>query len=150
METVMFSTTIQPRFGDIDCLGHVNNATLALWFETARNPLFRIFVPDLNFKMASLPLIMAHTDYDFVDELFFQHEVEIRTWISHIGNKSFTVYHQAWQKGRLCVKGSAVVVHYDFATKQSTPLPADKKVRLKEHLISAQKTPRPPKKKEGA
>ena len=144
----MFSTIIQPRFGDIDCLGHVNNATLALWFETARNPLFRIFVPDLNFKIETFPLIIAHTDYDFVGELFFQHEVEIRTCISHIGTKSFTAYHQAWQNGRLCVTGSAVVVHYDFNIKQSTPLPADKKKRLKEHLVAAQKSPRPDKKQE--
>jgi len=143
---IMFSTSIQPRFGDSDFLGHVNNTTLALWFETARNPILRIFVPDLNFKIETFPLIIAHTDYDFVEQLFFQHEVEIRSWISHLGNKSFTVYHQAWQNGRLCVKGSAVVVHYDFNTKQSTPLPADKKKRLKEHLISAQKSPRPAKK----
>ena len=145
----MFTTVIQPRFGDTDCLGHVNNTALALWFETARTSLLRIFVPDLNFKMETFPLIIAHTDYDFVGELFFQHEVEIRTWISHIGNKSFTVYHQAWQNGQLCVKGSAVVVHYDFVTKQSTPLPADKKKRLKEHLVGTEKSSRSKKKGAG-
>ena len=137
----MFSTIVQPRFGDIDCLGHVNNTTLALWFETARNPLFKIFVPDLNLKVETFPLIIAYTDYDFVEQLFFQHEVEIRTWISNIGTKSFTVYHQAWQKGRLCVKGTAVVVHYDFNKKQTTPVPADKKKRLKEHLLSPENSP---------
>jgi len=145
----MFNTIIQPRFGDTDCLGHVNNTAPALWFETARTPLLRIFVPDLDFKIEAFPLIMAHTEYDFLNELFFQHEVEIRTWISHIGNKSFTVHHQAWQNGRLCVEGSAVVVHYDFSTKQSTPLPEDKKKHLKEHLISAQKNPRSHKKGSG-
>ena len=130
----MFSIVIQPRFGDVDRLGHINNTVLALWFETARNPLFKIFVPDLNFKLETFPLIMAHSDYDFVDELFFEYEVEIRTWISRIGNKSFTVYHEAWQGGRLCVKGSVVVVHYDFMAKQSTPLPEDKKALLMEHF----------------
>ena len=136
----MFNTTIQPRSGDSDFLGHVNNAALALWFETARNPLFRIFVPDLNFKAETFPFIIAYTDYDFVDEISFQYEVEVRTWISHIGNKSFTVYHQAWQKERLCVKGTAVAVHYDFETKRSTPLPPDKKKRLKEHLVVTKKS----------
>ena len=131
----MFSTIIQPRFGDTDCLGHINNTVLALWFETARNPLFKIFVPDLNFKLETFPLIMAHSEYDFLDELFFQYEVEVRTWISRIGNKSFTVYHEAWQGGRLCVKGSVAAVHYDFMTKQSTPLPEDKKKLLMEHFL---------------
>lgn len=139
----MFTTIIQPRFGDTDALGHINNAALALWFETARNPFIRIFVPDLNIKMETFPLIMAHTDYDFVDELFFQHEVEIRSWIIHIGSKSFTMYHEAWQKGRLCVKGSAVIVHYDFKTRQSTLLPEDKKKILQEHLVRDQENPGP-------
>ena len=135
----MFTTTIQPRFGDVDGLGHINNTVLSFWFETARNPLFRIFVPDMTIKIENFPLIMAHTDYDFVDELFFQHEVEIRTWVTRVGNKSFTVYHEAWQKERLCVKGSAVLVHFDFNAKQSTPIPEDKKKRLKEHLFHAAK-----------
>jgi len=126
----------------MDFLGHINNATLALWFETARNPFLRIFVPDLNIKMETFPLIMAHTDYDFMEPLSFQPEVEIRSWIIHIGKRSFTVYHEAWQKGHLCVKGSAVMIHYDFITKQSVPLPDDKKKILATHLIGPQKAPK--------
>ena len=145
----MFTTIIQPKSGDTDRLGHINNAALALWFETARNPIIRIFVPDLNFTMEAFPFIVAHTDFNFTDQLLVQHEIEVRTWVSHIGSKSFTVHHQVWQKERLCATGSAVIVHYDFNTKQSTPLPADKKKRLKEHLISGgKKSPRPAKKPE--
>jgi acyl-CoA thioester hydrolase len=131
----MFSVTVSPRFGDVDGLGHINNTVLAAWFELGRNPLFRIFEPNLNLSFDTWPLIMAHTDFDFLDELFYQYDVEIRTWVSRIGTKSFTLHHEAWQEGRLCVKGNAVVVHYDFRAKQSTPLPEDKKRRLAEHLI---------------
>ena len=129
----MFSVIIQPRFGDMDILGHINNTVLAQWFEASRNPLYRIFSPDLIID-ENFHLILAHTDYDFLDELFFQQEVEIRNWVSRIGNKSFTVYHEAWQDGRFCVKGSAVVVYFDFVTKQSIPLPEDKKRLLESHL----------------
>jgi acyl-CoA thioester hydrolase len=130
----MFSIIIHPRFGDADILGHINNTVLAQWFETARNPFFEIFVPDLKIEKETFSLIMAHTDYDFLHELFFQKEVDIRTWISRIGTKSFTVYHEAWQDGQLCAKGNAVVVHYDFVKRQSTPLPDEKKKLLEEHL----------------
>ena len=133
----MFTTIVSPRFGDMDGLGHINNTVPAAWFELGRNPLFRLFEPNLNLSHKTWPLIMAHTDYDFVDELFFQFDVEIRTSISRIGTKSFTVYHEAWQEGRLCVKGSAVVVHYNFIAKQSTPIPEEKKQLLSEHLIKA-------------
>jgi len=46
------------------------------------------------------------------------------------------VYHEAWQQGRLCVKGNAVLVHYDFNAEQATPLPEDKKKWLAEHLLA--------------
>ena len=129
----MFTYTLQPRFGDVDLLGHINNTVPAFWFETARNEIFKIFKPDLIIDK-DFPLIMAHTEYDFVAELFFQYHVEVRTWISRVGNKSFTVYHEAWQQGRLCVKGAAVIVNYNFKTKQSVPLPEDKKKILLEHF----------------
>ncbi|GHU25190.1 thioesterase [Spirochaetia bacterium] len=131
----MWTITVSPRFGDVDGLGHINNTVIAVWFELGRNHLFRIFEPHLNLSYDTWPLIMAHTDYDFVGELFFEYDVEIRTWISRIGTKSFTCWHEAWQDGRLCAKGSAVVVHYDFKNKQTTPIPEDKKNKLSEHLL---------------
>jgi len=133
--TIMFVTTVNPRFGDMDVLGHINNAVPVVWFELARNPLLRVFDPALAFRRETFPLIIAHTDYDYVGQLYFQYEVEIKTWISRIGTKSFTVYHEAWQQGRLCVKGNAVLVHYDFNTEQATPLPEDKKKWLAEHIL---------------
>jgi acyl-CoA thioester hydrolase len=130
----MFITKVSPRFGDVDGLGHINNTVIPVWFEMGRNPIFRIFSPELDLSLETWPLIMAHTDFDFVGELFFRYEVEIRTSVSRIGSKSFTLRHEAWQEGRLCVTGSAVVVHFDFKRKQTTPIPEDKKRLLAEHL----------------
>jgi acyl-CoA thioester hydrolase len=132
----MFSTKISPRFGDIDGLGHINNVVMAEWFELGRNPLFRIFTPSLSLSHKDWFLIMARTEYDFLDQIFFAFEVEIRTFIERIGTKSFTIGHEAWQEGRLCAKGKAVIVHYDFLRGQSTPIPEDKRRLLEEHLQS--------------
>ena len=130
----MFITKMTPRFGDTDALGHINNVVIAAWFEQARNAIFRVFDPELRIDKKIFPLIMAHADYDFVDQLFFKYDVEIRTWIARLGTKSITVYHEAWQEGRLCSKGNAVIVHYDFNIEKSTPIPEDKKRLLAEHL----------------
>jgi acyl-CoA thioester hydrolase len=130
----MFKTTVAPRFGDMDALGHINNTVPAVWFEIARNPIISIFDPTLELKRETFPLMIVHTDYDYVDQLYFQHPVEIRTSITRIGTKAFTAYHEAWQEGRLCVKGSAVMVHYDFNIEQTTPIPEDKRKLLEEHL----------------
>jgi acyl-CoA thioester hydrolase len=132
----LFTITVTPRFGDADGLGHINNVVLAIWFELARNSLFDIFVPYTKIPAReNFPLILAHTDYDYLDQMYLRAEVEIKTWVERIGNKSFTVYHEAWQAGRLCAKGRAVIVYYDFASEQSAPLPDDKRQSLSEHLL---------------
>jgi acyl-CoA thioester hydrolase len=136
----MFTITVTPRFGDMDIFGHVNNTVPVLWFELARNPLFKIFDSQLKLSRETFPLIMAHTDYDYLDQIYFQYEVEIRTWISRIGNKSFTMYHEAWQEGRLCVKCNAVIVYYDYKAEAATPIPDDKKKLLEEHLMTYNST----------
>jgi acyl-CoA thioester hydrolase len=130
----MFSITVTPRFGDIDILGHVNNTVPPVWFELARTRIMKIFDPSLTLTRETFPLILVHTDFDFTGQLYIQPEIEIKTWISKIGTKSFTISHEAWQKDRLGVKGNAVIVCYDFNSEQSIPIPQDKRKLLKEHL----------------
>jgi acyl-CoA thioester hydrolase len=125
-----------PRFGDADSLGHINNVVLTIWFELARNSLFDIFVPYAEIPAReNFPIILAHTDYDYLDQMYLRTEVEIKTWVEKIGNKSFTIYHEAWQAGRFCAKGRAVIVYYDFISEQSAPIPDDKRQSLSEHLL---------------
>jgi acyl-CoA thioester hydrolase len=62
--------------------------------------------------------------------------VEIKTWVSHIGKKSFSLKHEAWQEGRLCVKGGVVLVYYNFITKKTEPIPDDIRNRLEQHLTT--------------
>ena len=134
----MFTITVLPRFGDLDALGHINNTVPSIWFETGRTQILKIFDPELTIDKKNFPLIMAHIDFDFLDQLFIKSEIEIRTWISRIGTKSFTVSHEAWQDGRRCVKGNAVVVHFDFNTQQTTAIPEEKRRFLMEHYIPAE------------
>ncbi len=124
----MYSQQIQPRFNDTDALGHINNTVLAVWFEGARDPLFRVFTPDLN--PTDWRLILAKFSVEFHAELFYGQPVEIRTWVSRVGNSSFDVSQQAWQQDKLCASGVAVLVHYDFAGNTSLPLSADQQSRL--------------------
>jgi acyl-CoA thioester hydrolase len=134
----MFKTTVTPRFGDIDGLQHANNIAIAIWFEQARNPIFRIFTPDLKLDYNSWKLIMARAEYDYVGEMFYGEDVEIHTYITRIGNSSFTIGQEAWQNGKIGAKGQTVIVHYDFIEKKSKPITAPIKELLREHLIEAE------------
>lgn len=128
----MFSTRVSPRFYETDAFGHVNNTVVTGWFETAREPIFRIFTPEMDIK--ALTLILARIEVDFVAQIHYGHEVELRTGIEKIGTKSFTVWHEAWQQGVLAARGRAVQVYFDFATQQSGPLPEQQRAALAQHL----------------
>ncbi|MDR0901076.1 MAG: acyl-CoA thioesterase [Methanobrevibacter sp.] len=131
----MFKIKVTPRFGHIDGLRHVNNTVVADWFEIGRNEIFRFFTPDLDLSYEKWKLIMVRTEFDFVGQMYFGIDVEIRTYVIKIGNSSFTVGHEAWQEGELKAKGKAVIVHYDFIEKKSKPIPEEIKNKLKEHIL---------------
>ena len=131
----MYKTVVTPRFGDIDGLRHVNNTVLAVWFEQARNPIFRMFTPDLDLNYENWKLIMVRTEFDFLSEMYYGEDVEIRTFIVKVGNSSFTMGHEAWQNEKLAVRGKAVVVHFDFIEKKSIIIPDSIRVQLVEHMM---------------
>lgn len=129
----MYAMIMTPKFGDIDGLGHVNNTIMPQWFEHARNQIYGYFNPEFSFKTWNL--ILARYEIDFVSQLFYGQDVEIRTWVSRIGKSSFEIYQEAWQNDRLCTKGNTVLVHYDFKTQKSAHIPQEIRAQLQAHHI---------------
>ncbi|MDD1764340.1 MAG: acyl-CoA thioesterase [Methanobacteriaceae archaeon] len=132
----MFTTTVTPRFGDTDGLQHINNVALVEWFEVGRNPIFRIFTPDLDLSYEKWKLILVRTEFDYIGQMYYGEDVKITSFITEIGNTSFTIGHEAWQDGELKARGKAVIVHYDFHRERSLPIPDSIRKKLEKHLIS--------------
>ena len=132
----MFIETVTPRFGDADGLRHINNIALVEWFEVGRNPIFRMFTPDLDLSYEKWKLILVRTEFDYLGQMYFGKDVEIRNYITHIGNSSFTIGHEAWQDGELKAKGKAVLVHFDFLNQKAVKIPDDIRAQLNEHLVT--------------
>jgi acyl-CoA thioester hydrolase len=129
----MFSYSVMPGFSDTDALGHINNTRLPVWFENAREPIFRLFTPTLDLKR--WPLILARITVDFKEQMFLGHPVEIRSYISKIGSASFTTTQEAWQDGRCTAKGEATMVHFDYQLKKSVAISDDIRNILEQHLL---------------
>ncbi|MDP5135757.1 acyl-CoA thioesterase [Rheinheimera baltica] len=129
----MFSECFYPRFSDTDALGHINNTVFAVWFEGARQNVFKIFSPALNLQQ--WPLIIASIKLDYHAQTHFGAEVELRTYISRMGNSSFDVYQEAWQNGVKTVSGTAVMVHFNYATSAAVPISAEQKHQLSLHAV---------------
>lgn len=130
----MFTYDIQPRFLETDALGHINNNTYGVWFEAARDDIFKIFIPNLNPKEWNL--IVAHTSFDFLSEVHYGKEVVVKTAIEKIGNSSFTIIHAIYQDGRLCTTGKCIMIYFDHNEKKSISIPNDKKEILESHLFT--------------
>ena len=129
----MFTLKFAPSFTDTDALGHINNTRLPVWFERARNDLFKLFTPDLDPK--KWRLILASIKVDFLGELFYGEDIEIRTYLNKIGNSSFVVVQEAWQNDKMGSRGEATLVHYNFADKKSMPIEGELHEALTAHLI---------------
>lgn len=129
----MFNYSVIPGFSDTDALGHINNTRLPVWFENARDPIFKLFTPTLDLKR--WPLILARITVDYKEQMFLDHLVEIRSYISKIGSASFTTTQEAWQDGRCTAKGEAIMVHFDYRLKKSLVIPDDIRKILEQHLL---------------
>ena len=131
----MLKMTVTPQFSDLDGLRHVNNNIIGRWFELGRNDLFKLFTPDLEVSHEKWKLIMLRSEYDFIEQIFYGQDVEIRTYILHIGNTSFIFGNEAWQDGKLKAKGKSVIVHFDYIKQSKMSIPEDIKEELAKHLI---------------
>ncbi len=132
----MFTTKVTPRFGDADGLRHINNIALVEWFEVGRNPIFRIFTPDLDLSYDKWKLILVRTEFDYIGQMYYGKDVEIKSYILKIGNSSFIIGHEAWQDNELKARGKAVLVNYDFEIGKSKPIPEYIRKTLEKHLIT--------------
>ena len=113
----MIYTNILPRVSETDGVGHINNVFVPIGCEAGRREIFRIFSPKLDCINWKLALVKVTVEY--VDQLYLAESVEIRTGIGKIGNSSFTIKEEIHQTDRLCAKGEAIYVNYNFKEKKS-------------------------------
>ena len=125
----MIFTNIVPRVSETDGVGHINNVFVPIWFEAGRREIFRIFSPNLDFLNWKLALVKVTVEY--VDQLYLAEAVEIRTGIEKIGNSSFTIKEEIHQTKRLCAKGEAVYVNYNFKEKKSEAISNEIRAKLR-------------------
>ncbi len=132
----MFELKLRPRFAETDALGHINHTSLPAWFELAREPILKLFVPDLN--PDNWCLILAKIEVEFKRQLYYGQEVTIQTYIKEVGNSSFKVEHEAWQDGQIGTLELAVLVHFDFEKEKAVRVPDDIRELLSAHMRTAE------------
>ena len=74
--------------------------------------------------------VLASLQIDFVAETFYGSDVIATVTDARAGNSSLTIVCEMSQGGKLTVRGTAVLVHLDAATKAPSRLPEGLRERL--------------------
>lgn len=115
------------HWGEMDALGHVNNARFFVWFESARIALFeRVGV--LADKPRAVGPILATASCDFLVPVVYPGDIAVGARVSKLGNTSFTIDYAVVREDaqeRLCARGSSVVVLIDYASGEKVRVPDD-------------------------
>ncbi len=114
-----FSVTLTPRLYETDAMGHINNASIAAWFEVLRVR----FMESLDVAAMGKSWILASVHIDYVGETFYGEDVTMKIVDAVVGNTSITFHGEMHQGDRKTVKGSAVLVHMDYETKTTVRVP---------------------------
>lgn len=120
------ATPIELRWGDLDAMGHINNAKYLTYLEHAR---IRYFDDILLWDGHSMQrgMIMARVELDYKIPLTLAGEVVVYTRVSRLGSKSLDSQQQVvrYRDGQAEVAAAArvVLVVYDYNKGQSAPIP---------------------------
>lgn len=129
----MFSMKLSPRFSETDALGHINNTVIPVWFESAREPVFQIFNPDQNLQ--NWNLIIAKIEVNYLAQIGYHNEIEVKTHISKIGGASFNVLQEVYQDDKRVAWGECVMVKFDYQNNASSKISDQEKGILSDHLV---------------
>ena len=116
-----FFIDLDTRWADMDCIGHINNATFLTYIETARVKL----IEKLGFF--ELPIIMASIKIDYINQLKYPSIMHIGQKISRLGNSSFDIITGIYNKssGKLITISTTTLVCYDYKTQKSIIIPVE-------------------------
>jgi acyl-CoA thioester hydrolase len=115
---------ITVRYRDLDPQGHVNNATLLTYFESARLGYYQqvgIYKPGTGQLTG---LVVAHVEIDYLAPIIFGQDVQVATRVERLGNKSVTFVFQVESVpgGAPLARGISVMVTYDNEKQTSIPI----------------------------
>jgi acyl-CoA thioester hydrolase len=121
---LLHALRLQVRWGDMDALGHVNNAEYLRYFEQSRI----VWLESLGYPVAGKGTgpILAKVSVTYLKPIVYPSEIEVRLYAKHVGNSSFTLASEI-VNGRDATErfteGEFVTVWLDYDAGKSVPIP---------------------------
>jgi len=117
---------IQLRWRDLDALGHVNNATIVTYVETARTVLWRE-----HFGGGSaIPFVVARLELSYRRQITIDDRVNVGLRVADLRGARFTFVYRVEANGELAADASTVMGHIQPGSSRPSRIPADLHKRL--------------------
>jgi acyl-CoA thioester hydrolase len=124
-------TDIPTRWQDLDNLGHVNNAAVAVILQEARSHF--VHAGRVAEFRGGLRTLVAALAIEYVAEMHFPGAIEIRTGVLRIGRTSLVLGQVGRQGDRTTLYAETVMVQADDGGP--TPFPADVRAAYEALLV---------------
>ena len=113
---------VQLRWSDPDLYGHVNHARALSLLEDARLALADE-TPGRD-RARPADVILARLEVDYLRQLHHRvgERLVVRSWVTRLGTKSFTVRQELVQDDAVAIRADCILVVFDVAADTSRPL----------------------------
>ena len=112
------------RWGDMDAMGHVNNAMYFRYLETVRLDWFRTIGCNLNPEGEGPVIVNAFCN--FYKQFEYPGDILAKMYVSDPGRTTFEswcTFERADAPGLICSAGGATTIWVDFHKQKAVPLP---------------------------
>lgn len=107
-------------WGDMDALGHVNNAQYFDYFQEAR--IEWLSTLQLDLRQQTGPVIV-HTACTYLRPVIYPAVLTLDSSIQSLGRTSFVIEHDLFQDEQLMAQGTCKIVWVDYIKNKSVALP---------------------------
>jgi acyl-CoA thioester hydrolase len=121
------------RWGDMDTMGHVNNARYFTYCESARMSYFAA-IRMLDHRESELQgPALASATLNFRRQVRYPAVIEVATRVTEIGRSSFKMEYELFLQGtdERVADGTGIIVWVDYGTGTSNPLPEGLKAAIR-------------------
>lgn len=130
-------TRIVVRWGDMDTLGHVNNAKFFTYDEQARLEYFQLFDGVVPGMWTQQGLILAKLGCDFLQQLHYPATLDVGLRISRFGRSGMETVGAMFEGERLVAVTAGVVVWFDYQLQKTAPIPDAVKALIRQREVLA-------------
>lgn len=130
-ESYKFLLPIETQFSDLDVLGHLNNVSIACFYQNTR-ARFHMDIFDAERSMSTTvgTVVMVEANLSYLHEGFYPEPVTVGVSVASVGKSSYTLQQGLFQNNK-CI-GLCDSVFVFMKDKKSCALPPVERAKLVE------------------